>query len=163
MSSVSDGWPELETGEEVLTNGNEVLWRQVHPLRVNGDIVSSEAFEPGSNDNKQLSCSRESIVTAEEAYNHYVEELQLASAGSVAVTVAEAHSERPIVDGNPQVARLRAIDDSATATDEKPLPPGHTYLDFRALGAKRITKKAKQLAFFAKQRGGIKYPPQNAG
>jgi hypothetical protein len=35
---------------------------------------------------------------------------------------------------------------------------GHTYVDFAPLGGQRITKKAKQLAFFAKQRGGIHYP-----
>lgn len=158
MSIAPEDWPELQDGEVLVDDEDELLWRQVHPQRLHEGIVSSEAFEPGRSDEKQLSCSRASKASAQEAFDYHTNELKLSSSGSAAVALSEVCSEKPIVDGEPEVAALRAIDDSATATDERPLPPGHTYVDFSPLGGKRITKKAKQLAFFAKQRGGILFP-----
>lgn len=137
-------WPELEAGEELVTDPRELLWRQVHPQRVHAGIVSSEAFEPGRSDEKQLSCSRASKTTAQEAYDYHTTDLGLTSVGSAAVTVSEVESEKPIVDGAPEVAPLRAVDDTAAANEGMLLPPGHTYLDFRPIGGKRITKKAKR-------------------
>lgn len=153
MSTAPTEWPELGDGEELLTNPEETLWRQVHPQRLQKGRVSSDAFEPGSKDDKQLSCSRESKVTATEAHRYHTEELRLSSAGCAAITIAEVESSHPIVDGNPDVASLRAVDDTGTSIENLSLPPGHTYLDYRPFGSSRITKKAKQLAFYASRRG----------
>lgn len=101
------------------------------------------------------------MATAAEAFEYHTEKLGLSSAGSTAVAAEDVYSPQPIVEGDPEVSTLRAVDDSATATEEGPLPPGHTYVDFSPLGGKRITKKAKQLAFFAKHRGGIHHPTED--
>ncbi len=153
MSTAPVQWPDLVDGEEKLTDPDEILWRQVHPQRLQNGHVSSDAFEPGSNDAKQLSCSRSSKVSAVEAHRHHTEVLNLLSSGCAAVSVSEVESARPIVAQNPEVASIRAIDDTETATAEDSLPPGHTYLDFRPFGSSRISKKAKQLAFYANRRG----------
>mgnify|MGYP003381897935 CR=1 FL=1 len=156
MSVNADEWPELSQGEEILTDSNELLWRQVHPQRINGGVISSEAFEPGRSDAKQLSCSRESKVSAREAFEHYTLTLEGKSAGVAAVSVEDVGSGAPIPGNESEVASLRAVDDTASGVVD--LPPGHAYIDFRPLGSARATKKAKQLAFLAHQRGGIQFP-----
>lgn len=156
MSVNADEWPELSQGEEILTDSNELLWRQVHPQRINGGVISSEAFEPGRSDAKQLSCSRESKVSAREAFEHYTLTLERQSAGVAAVSVEDVGSGAPIPGNESEVASLRAVDDAASGAVD--LPPGHAYVDFRPLGSARATKKAKQLAFLAHQRGGIQFP-----
>lgn len=151
-------WPSLKEGESELTESGELIWRQVHPHRLHDGVVSSEAFEPGRSDDKQLSSTRQAKTTAEQAYKHHAEVAKLKTAGSTAVTVSEVRSQKPIIDGDPDVASLRVVDDSETSSEDAPLPPGHVYIDYRPLGSKRITKKAKQLAFFANKRGGIVSP-----
>lgn len=153
MTEQSTEWADLGDGEERLTEMSELLWRQVHPQRFQNGRISSDAFEPGSKDGKQLSCSRESKASVAEAHQYHTEELKLSSAGCAAISVAEVESSRPIIEGNPEVVALSAVDDTATASDDNPLPPGHTYLDYRPFGSSRITKKAKQLAFYANRRG----------
>lgn len=156
MSLSPEEWPELSQGEELLTDPNERLWRQVHPQRISEGVISSEAFEPGRSDAKQLSCSRESKVSAEEAYAHYTLELRMQSAGVAAISVQDVESGAPIPGNESAVASLRAVDDTASGGSD--LPPGHTYVDFRPLGSARAAKKAKQLAFLAHKRGAILFP-----
>lgn len=158
MSTAQDEWPQLEAGEELVTARDELLWRQIHPRRISDGMISSEAFEPGRSDDKRLSCSRESKTSAKEAFEHYTTQAELTSAGSAAIAVGEVESDEPTVEGNPAVPSLRAVDDSGNSSPSNPLPPGHTYVDFRPLGSSRITKKAKQLAFYAMRRGGIQHP-----
>ncbi len=159
MSVDSLAWDELEEGEEQLTDLSELNWRQVHPLRVNASVISSEAFSPGSSDVKKLSCTRESVVTAEQAHRGYVLR-GLASAGSAAISVNEVES--PITsNGATPTAALRVIDDSKTGDPDKPLPFGHTYVDYRPIGSSRIDRKAKQLAWFANKRGGLRHSQPN--
>lgn len=158
MTQDAIGWPELVAGETVLDEASELLWRQVHPQRFQAGMISSDAFAPGSSDAKQLSCSREARVSAEAAYLHYTEELGLQSVGCAAIAVSDIESERPVLDGDPAVAALRAIDDSGV-DDGDARPPGHAYVDFRPVGTKKIAKKAKQLAFFARKNGSLHWPP----
>ena len=88
MSASSVEWPGLTAGEEQLDNPNEVVWRQVHPQRFHNGRVSSDAFVPGSNDGKQLSCSRAVKVSAEDAYKYHTEVLELSSSGSASTAWA---------------------------------------------------------------------------
>jgi hypothetical protein len=134
--TISDSLPDLIEGEELLTDDAERIWRQVHPKsRTAEGAPSSAAFIPNQTDKGCLSCSREQIVTAEEAFVYHTRNLDLESAGSWSITVAAVRS-----------VELRAVDDSARSTDESPLPPGHTYVDYRTVAGKNVRKKARILA-----------------
>ena len=153
MTDEERAWPELVDGEILLTDADERVWRQVHPLMVGANgRISSQTFVPGSQDGKKLSCTRESSVDAETAIEYYSSVLGRESAGAAAVTVGEVESESPIHDGAATLSALRAVDDSMVHSDSE-VPPGHTYIDHRRIGSSRSSKKAKQLAYFATQRG----------
>lgn len=154
MTSDHSEWPELGEGEIVLDDPSEQVWRQVHPQRLRGAQISSEAFVPGRNDEKMLSCSREQTVTAEDAIEFHTAVLGKKSAGAAVITVNHVRSAEPVNAASPPVVELRAIDDSAvTVPEDEPKAPGHTYLDYRPFGSSRIEKKAKQLAYFANEAG----------
>jgi hypothetical protein len=120
--------PEFESlidGEEVLAELTEVLYRQV-PLG-HFDSVSQEPtmdiFRPRPDEHSQLSTSRSSKVSAQQAYEHRVNTLQLKSAGVWGVSVGE------LAD-----VESRAVDDSALLPDDdEKTPPGHAYIDLRHL------------------------------
>lgn len=140
MSDSSTGdLPDLLKDEVVVDDPEERIWRQVHPKNTTDTgAPSSAAFVPNDVDEGCLSCSRESKVTAKRAFLYHTEILELESAGTWSVPVAEISR----VD-------LRCVDDSATATDEAPLPPGHVYIDYRTLGGKAVRRKARLIAHAA--------------
>ncbi|MFV0633993.1 hypothetical protein [Demequina sp.] len=152
MSGSDVEWPALVEGEFEVDNVDERLWRQVHPDWVQDGVISSSAFKPKRNDGKQLSCSRESIVSAAEATRHYGDVLGFRTAGSAAVSVGDVHTpDNPV--GPTATVSARVVDDSERGATEGDLPPGHAYVDLRPFGSSAIERKAKQLAFFAAKNG----------
>lgn len=116
---MSRGWPDLVDGEVVLTADGESLWRQAAPSYHEQDgTLSYLIFRPMSNDNRMLSVSRETVVTAKKAHDSHVESGR-SSLGTLAVRVGQVRD-----------AGLRSVDDSASADD---VPEGHAYIDFRPL------------------------------
>lgn len=142
------GFPQLRPGETELSSeeGGELLWRQVHPKYTDGGIITEQAFQSTSSDPRRLSCSRESLQTAQGAFEHHTQKLELQSAGTCAVTVDEAIE-----------AGTRPVDDS-NVQEQVPPTPGHTYLDYRGLSKQDRSFARDELALFATERGFVYSP-----
>lgn len=141
-------WPALDVCETELTDPDELYLRQVHPIHCDNGQVGEYAFLPTRADNGKLSGARSSISTPELAYRERVAIRPGATAGTWAVSVAQAHDQN-----------LRCVDDSACDTDA---PTGHTYLDLRILlqGTRADRNNVLlALAQHANQRGRL-YPTE---
>ena len=141
-AAAGNSWPPLEPGEILLTDEDELVWRQVNPKFFDRGQVTEQAFQPTSDDPRRLSCSRESLQSAEGAFKHFTNDGYL-SVGTFAVTVGEVTS-----------AGSRAVDDSEVQTQSPPTP-GHTFLDYRALDRNERRDLRDDLAFYATSRGLI--------
>ena len=146
---------ELVDGEEVLSELTEILYRQVPYGHF--DSVSQEPtmdiFRPRPDEHSQLSTSRSGRVSAQQAYEHRVNTLQLRSAGVWGVSVEEVTN-----------VESRAVDDSALLPDDdEKTPPGHAYIDLRHLEeAHKQDKRARdqfrqRLLIYARNRKRL-YP-----
>lgn len=127
---------------------NTLLHRQVHPAFVQDNQLSSQVFEtqltniatgitsqvfaPTPKDNNQLSVYNGDKFTAEQAYRHYI--LQLESVGVVSVTVEETNS-----------IQLECVENNTPFN-------GHSYIDFAQLSANQVKSKAKILKNLANKR-----------
>ena len=85
-------------------NDGTLLLRQVHPTFVQQGRITSQVFKPSTKDNNELSVYDGDQISADAAWRHYTEDLHLASAGVVAVAVAEcvemASRRALILDGS---------------------------------------------------------------
>lgn len=116
-----------------------LLFRQVHPSWVVGDMISqqtfsSQVFKPTPKDGGLLSVYNGDVFDAYTAYEHYAAQ-GLSSAGTVAVTPAEC--------GQAHVTVLE---------DNDPFE-GHCSMDYRALSSNATKKAAATLKQFAQDRG----------
>lgn len=129
-----------EQGDEdehrLLGDGDELLYRQVHPAWVVNGEPSSQAFRPTAKDEGRLSITLGSNASAEEAFQHHTQTLSMKSSGSWAVSVGEAKE-----------VELNSF--------HEPLPesPDHGFIDFRGLSRKPTETKAKVLKGLAVARG----------
>ncbi|MFJ9088713.1 hypothetical protein ACIRL3_40525 [Streptomyces sp. NPDC102384] len=138
---VTDG-SGLRSGEFEITNLEEKLWRQVHPIWVHDGRVTSQLFSPTPKDTGELSVTRSSVVTAEAAHHHHTEVVGLKSIGVYGVDVAEV-----------QEVGLNAVDDSRV-DDGVERPPGHAFVDFKAVsGVKQQKRRASALRDKAEKHG----------
>lgn len=125
-----------------LTDQAELLYRQVHPSWLKDGQPSSQAFKPTPKDDGRLSTARSALTTAEDAYLHHTGALDLQSAGTWAVSIAEV--------GNEPVA-LAAFGDPV----DEPVPdPAHAFIEFPG-DRKSIETKAKLLRAAAGDRGRL--------
>ena len=131
--------PELESCEFLLEDGDEDQWRQIHPRFLDGDVVSREAFVGTSGASEEVSTTRSSTVTAEEAYRHHSENLKLRTGGSWPVAVDEVGK-----------VGSRVVDDSGCDGVDT---PGHSFLDLRGLSKVDRRRARTQLAAHATARG----------
>jgi len=135
--------------DELLEDVDELLHRQVHPSFLQKGRISSQAFRPTPKDEDQLSVSRGSMTTAEDAYALYTEEKELESAGVWSVTVGEC-----------QTVDLKSYYQPA----EEPVhDPAHGFIDFRGLTSNAKEKRSKRLAAMARARGCQFAPPADEG
>jgi hypothetical protein len=123
----------LQPGEVVLSEPQEVLWRQVHPDFVHEGSITSQAFRPFPKDAGELSVTRSSILTAEDAFRQYAEESGYRSDGSYPIRVDDVDQ-----------TGLRGVDDSGRASTN-PVPLGHGFVDFRHLSDSQTRKAAAKL------------------
>ncbi|MCT9627393.1 hypothetical protein HWD94_20065 [Pseudarthrobacter equi] len=141
--------PVLNPGEILVTNGkndDEMLWRQVNPSYVDKQgKVTEQAFQPTSSDPRRLSCSRQKLQSEQGAFEHHTQVLNLKSAGTWAVSVAEVSAEQ-----------VHAVDDSAVQSQVPPTP-GHTYIDYQGLNKTDRAYLRDALADAANG-WGIQYP-----
>lgn len=143
MSEREVDWPGLVTGEALLDDEDELLWRQVNPQFVQDGVPTSQAFRLSTDDRGRLSTARASKQTAAGAYDFHTRVGGLASAGTWAVSLAEVTE-----------AGSRAVDDTASESPPpSPVPPGHTYIDLRPYTGGVPRRIASVLSARAKTRG----------
>ena len=118
-------------------NDATLLLRQVHPSFVQNDRITSQVFKPRSNHQNRLSVYDGDQISAEAAWQHYMERLHLASAGVVAVTVSECTRQG-----------LQAYPDP---TDF----PEHAVIDFGQMQKRGIRTTAQRLRDAAQDRGWL--------
>lgn len=104
MTAEGEGRGTDDSGEILLVELDELLYRQVHPGFVDDGIPSAQAFAPTKKDEGKLSIARGKLTTAEGAYTHHTSALHLKSAGSWGLTVAETNgaSYRPLASRSPE-------------------------------------------------------------
>lgn len=129
------------TVDRRLGDPGEFLYRQVHPQWVVDGEPSSQAFKPTKKDEGMLSIALGSKTTAEEAFLHHTQVLQLASGGTWSVTVGEVAT-----------AELNSF--------EQPLEnnPAHGFIDLRGLSRRATESKTKLLLARARTRGCLHRP-----
>ena len=124
-----------------MVDSNKLLFRQVHPSWVQGEIISqqvfsisSQTFIPTKKDEGFLSVYNSDFFTAESSYVHYTGN-NLESSGVVAVDTDECASQNlPVIDDNTPFI-------------------GHSSLDYREKGTNQRDKTAKMLKSYAIKRG----------
>jgi hypothetical protein len=130
----------------VMTDANEVLFRQIHPNLFDGDEPASSAFMPNSSDEGQLSVDRETLTTAQSAYDLYVGN-GLKSGGTYGVTTGEFGAQE-----------LQCYPQPIEASGSLKANPAHARVDFSALGSSKRRTVAKRLKTCALSRG-LLYKP----
>lgn len=127
--------PPLVAGETLIADQSEILRRQIHPDFLKDGLISRQAFDTR---NKQVSVTRDAIVTAEQAYFDYPNQ----TIGSCVVTVADVVN-----------CGLRTVDDSGV----EGVPEGHAYIDMRGCSNRKARDMAMALQDIA-NRNGITNP-----
>lgn len=112
-----------------------LLLRQVNPAWIQDGRMTSQVFRPTPKDSKRLSVYDGDQISAEDAWSHYVKELELSSVGVVAVTVVECKEQ-----------------DLPVAPDPNPFPE-HVVIEFNDYSNSQIKTKAKKLTRAAEARG----------
>ena len=115
-------------------NRNTLLFRQVSPTWMHDGCPTRQAFTPTAKDKKRLSVYDGDMITAQEAWLHYTQELGLVSVGVIAVAYYEcAALELPV------------------APDPEPFP-SHAIIHLTGYTNSQIKDKAKVLSILANQR-----------
>ena len=138
MTAGGAGQGDDDSGDSLLVEPDELLYRQVHPAFVDNGIPSAQAFTPTKKDGGKLSIARGRLTAAEGAYIHHTSVLELESAGSWGTTVAEVNGSELQAFGEPIIRS-----------------PAHGFIDFRDLGRGPAEKKAKLLLAHANARGRL--------
>lgn len=128
-----------------LTDNNEVLYRQIHPDLLDGDVPASSNFVPKPSDNNELSVDRSSITTADAAFTLYTSG-GYRSVAVYGVTVGEFHGEG-----------IPCREDPVPQTPSTRANPAHAVADFTEHTANQQKKVAKRLKQKAIARGKL-YP-----
>ncbi len=129
------------TAPAPLVDPDELLFRQVHPTFVQDERPSSQAFKPTPKDEKQLSVARGSLTDPVSAHDLHVRAKGLQSAGTWAISVAEAQAEG-----------LPTLPDPLT---EPVADPAHALVDFTAHSNSQVNTKGSRLAAKARDRGRL--------
>jgi hypothetical protein len=118
-------------------NDATTVYRQIHPSFVQAGFPTSQAFRPTPKDESKLSVYDGDLIAPENAFQHYVNQLCLASDGVMGLTVAECTTVS-----------------LAVCSDPEPFPE-HALIDFSGLPDKDCRTKSKILRMKAVQRGWL--------
>lgn len=137
---------QLQDGEHLVSDEEELVFRQATKHMFHGDLLSTAAFGPSSADKGMPSYSRSSKVTAQEARDWHSQHAKSASLGVWGLTVGE------VID-----SELKVIDDSQSpfASGQTKRAPGHCFIDFRDLSKRTERELRARLYFYAMRRGEI--------
>jgi hypothetical protein len=111
-----------------------LLLRQIHPLFVQQERVTSQAFRPTPKDQKKLSVYDGDLITAERSWLHF-RDRGLQSVGVLAVTVEECMKEELVARSSPE----HFLE--------------HAEIDFLEFTPRECEKKGKRLRSAAEVRG----------
>ena len=136
---------------ESLSDGEELLFRQVHPSFVRDGRPSSQAFRPMPKDDGKLSVARGALTTSGAAYDLFVNGLGFPSAGTWGITVAECSEQN-----------LSVFPDPLQAPPENVADPAHAVVDFSPHSKSQAEARGARLARKASQRG-ILHPLDSSG
>lgn len=133
--------------DTVLTDGREILLRQIHPnLFLDGKIAST-AFMPTADDKGELSVDRSSLTTPVASFNLYVANgRQSVAVYGVSVGQFEAQGIPCHSDPLPETDKLKAN-------------PAHAYADFKGIETPKKQKQASQRLRDRAVGGGCLYTP----
>lgn len=123
-----------------LTQPEELLFRQIRPDYIDGDVVSSQAFSVMPKDNNKLSVDRSSLTTAKGAYETFVAN-GCESAAVYGLTVGEFNAEELKCYSLPETSN-----------------PAHSYADFSVKTRSGGNKTSKKLRRIASDRGCLYQP-----
>jgi hypothetical protein len=126
-----------------LDDGEEVLFRQIHPNFYDNDFPSSESFAPSRKDNNKLSVDRSSLTTAGRAHALFTGN-GFKSEAVYGVSVAEFRAEN-----------LPCYPDPLEAEGTLAANPAHAYADFSTFSPTQGKKIAKRLRNNAVNRGRL--------
>ena len=119
-----------------IVNVDTLLHRVIARWMVQEGQVSSQAFRPRPTDEKQLSAYNGNLISAEDAYSHYVNDpAKPAPVGVLAVSVHDCTSLDLLVCPDPETF------------------PEHVLVDFRKYGTNQIKRKSSGLCSVAIARG----------
>jgi hypothetical protein len=136
---------ELLDGEQLMSDANELVYRQMTKHMFDGDRLKTEAFGPSSADRDMPSYARSAEATPQESRDWHTQNAMSPSLGVWAVTVGEAiEAGRHIVDDS----RCPLVEGERRA-------PGHCFVDFRGLTKQRKREMRARLWFFATDRGEL--------
>src|SRR5260221_13978529 len=111
-----------------------LLYRQIHPVWVQGNRVTSQAFRPMPKDRQLLSVYDGDQISPQASWRHFTSDLGFASVGVMAITVGEYAKEQ--LPARP---------------DPEPFPE-HAVVDFSGLTNSSAEKKFKVLRNLAEAR-----------
>ena len=126
-----------------LSDGDELLFRQVHPSFMEDGQPSSQPFRPSSQDDGRMSVDRSTLTTAADAYARYTA-AGLASEGVFGLTVGEFEAEEVTCWSDPLRGR------SGRAPN-----PAHALADYTKHTPRQQKNLAKRLKRKAIQRGRL--------
>ena len=126
---------------ERLTDGDEVLFRQIHPSFLQRGEPSSAPFSPTLKDGNKLSVDRSSITTATLSHELYKTNGHY-SVAVYGVTVGKFEDEK-----------IDCCSDPLEATDVQKANPAHAFADYSSHSANQQKIKAKRLKRKALARG----------
>lgn len=118
-------------------DNNTLLLRQIHPAFVQQGRVTSQAFRPTPKDQNRLSVYDGDQITANNAFEHYTQQLGYSSMGVLAVTIDECNDVQLPVQPDPEPY------------------PEHVVIEIAGLGKRDIEIRAKQLRTKAELRGWL--------
>lgn len=125
-----------------LENGDEVLFRQVHPNFFPNGELSSEPFVPNTEDAGMLSVDSATKTSAEAAHFHYTTYLKKKSRRVYGISVGEF--------GNLEIV---CREDPLDAEAGVPSNGAHCLADYTPFSANSQKNKAKRLKQAALKRG----------
>ena len=124
-----------------ISNPDEIMFRQIHPILYEAGAVASSAFMPTDSDQGQLSVDRGSLTTPKASFDLYRENGRQ-SAAVYGVSVGEFTTEG-----------IPCKPDPLPATENLKANPAHAYADYYGVGTNQRRKKAQRLRTAALRRG----------
>lgn len=133
---------------EKLTDGAEVLFRQIHPDLMQDGEPASSSFRPKEADKDMLSVDRSTLTTAGDAHALYTSNGQRSEA-VYGLTVAEFEG-----------CGIPCEEDPLEETEQAAANPAHALASFAGYGISKQKTLGKRLKKFAVARGCLHPQPQ---